>query len=118
DLRLFQIARVKPFREPAVDRSEKLASLIALALIAPEAREAGGGAKLQGSRRLLAGCLDGQLKGRSSIGKLTYIASDFTTNEMILRFPDPFIKTLNHRHGIVERSSCLSEPTLDTENVC
>jgi hypothetical protein len=34
-LSLFQIARVKPFGEPAVDRSEKLASLIPLALVAP-----------------------------------------------------------------------------------
>ena len=31
-----QIERIKPFGEPAVDRSEKLASLIPLALIAPE----------------------------------------------------------------------------------
>jgi hypothetical protein len=33
---VFQIARVKPFSEPAGDRSEKLASLISIALIAPE----------------------------------------------------------------------------------
>ena len=32
-LRLFQIERVKPFGEPAVDRSEKLAGLIPLALM-------------------------------------------------------------------------------------
>ena len=37
-LGLLQIARVKPFGEPAVDRSEKLATLISLALIAPEPR--------------------------------------------------------------------------------
>ena len=39
-LRLFHIVRFKPFCEPAADRSEKLASLIPLALIAPEARHA------------------------------------------------------------------------------
>ena len=37
-LRLLQIARVEPFSEPAVDRREKLAGLIVLALIAPEPR--------------------------------------------------------------------------------
>ena len=40
-LRLLQIERVEALGEPAVDRSEKLASLIPLALIAPEARETG-----------------------------------------------------------------------------
>jgi hypothetical protein len=35
-LGLLQIARVEAFGEPAVDRSEKLACLIPLALIAPE----------------------------------------------------------------------------------
>src|SRR5215471_17167191 len=47
-LRLFQIPRVKPFGEPAEDRSEKLARLIALALIAPEPRHAHCGAKFPG----------------------------------------------------------------------
>ena len=36
----FQIARVKPFGEPTVDRSEKLASFIPLPVIAPEPRHA------------------------------------------------------------------------------
>ena len=39
-LGLFQIERVEAFSEPAVDRSEQVASLIPLALIAPEPREA------------------------------------------------------------------------------
>ena len=50
---LFQIARVKPFSEPAVDRSEKLASLIPLALIAPEPRHAHCGAEFPGFGLLL-----------------------------------------------------------------
>jgi hypothetical protein len=37
-LRLFQIERVEAFGEPAVDRSEKLAGLLLLALVAPEPR--------------------------------------------------------------------------------
>jgi hypothetical protein len=39
-LRLFQIERVEPFDEPAVDRSEKFAGLLPLALIAPQSLHA------------------------------------------------------------------------------
>jgi hypothetical protein len=44
-LRLFQIKRVDPFGEPAVDRSKKLASLLPLDLRTPETREAHCGAE-------------------------------------------------------------------------
>jgi hypothetical protein len=43
-LGLFQIERVKLFGKPAVDRSQKIASLIALSLIAPQRCKARGGA--------------------------------------------------------------------------
>src|SRR6478672_2014149 len=46
-LGLLQIARVKSYCEPPVDRSEKLASVILLALVAPEPRHAHRGARLQ-----------------------------------------------------------------------
>ena len=39
-LGLFQIGRVEPFGEPAVDGRQKIASLTELALVAPEARQA------------------------------------------------------------------------------
>ena len=52
-LRLLQIARVEPFGEPAVDRSEQFARLLRLALVAPEAGEAGGSAKFEQERALL-----------------------------------------------------------------
>ena len=39
-LRFLQIKRVEAFGEPAVDRSKQFASLLRLALITPEAREA------------------------------------------------------------------------------
>ena len=42
-LRLFQIARVEAFSEPAVHRSEKLVCFLALTLITPEPRKAHGG---------------------------------------------------------------------------
>jgi len=35
-LRLLQIERVKPFRKPAIDRSEQFARLLRLTLVAPE----------------------------------------------------------------------------------
>jgi hypothetical protein len=45
-LRLLQIARVEALSKPAVDRSEKLASLVPLTLIAPEPCDARCGAEL------------------------------------------------------------------------
>jgi hypothetical protein len=39
-LGLLQIQRIEPLREPAVDRSQQFASLLRLALVAPEACEA------------------------------------------------------------------------------
>src|SRR4029077_13960751 len=50
-----QIARVEAFGEPAVDRGEEGARFGALALIAPQAREARRGAQLERARPLLAG---------------------------------------------------------------
>ena len=47
-LRLFQIARVKPLSEPPVNRSKQFARFLHLALVAPEACEAGGGAQFIG----------------------------------------------------------------------
>ena len=47
DLDLFQIVCIEALDEPAVDRSEKLAGLLLLALIAPQACEAGSRAQLK-----------------------------------------------------------------------
>jgi hypothetical protein len=47
-LRLFQIERVESLGEPAVDRREKLASFLPLALIAPETGHAHCGAEFPG----------------------------------------------------------------------
>ena len=52
-LSLLQIERVEAFGEPAVDRSEKIAGLIPLALIAPEPRHAHRRAQFPGLRLLL-----------------------------------------------------------------
>ena len=50
-----EVARVEAFGEPAVDRGEEVARFGALALIAPEAREARRGAQLERAGALLAG---------------------------------------------------------------
>jgi hypothetical protein len=52
-LRLLQIARVEPLSEPPVNRSEQFARLLHLALVAPEACQAGDSAKFQQGRSLL-----------------------------------------------------------------
>ncbi len=54
-IRLLQITRIEPLREPPIHRSQQFARLVHLALFAPEAREAHGGAKFPGFRLLLAG---------------------------------------------------------------
>ena len=51
-LGLFQVERVKAFCEPALDRSEKIAGLIPLALIAKKSRHAHRGAQFPGLRLL------------------------------------------------------------------
>ena len=53
-LRLLQIARVEAFGEPPVNRSQQFARLLHLALVAPEACEAHGGAEFPGFGLLLA----------------------------------------------------------------
>ena len=44
---VLQVSRIEPLGEPPVDRGEEIAGLLALALVAPEAGEAGGGAEFQ-----------------------------------------------------------------------
>jgi hypothetical protein len=53
-LRLLQIARVEPLSEPPVNRSQQFARLLHLALVAPEACKAHGGAEFPGFGLLLA----------------------------------------------------------------
>jgi hypothetical protein len=51
-LRVLQIRRVEAFGERRVQRGEQIAGGVAFALIAPEAREARGGAQLERLRLL------------------------------------------------------------------
>jgi hypothetical protein len=55
-------SRVEAFGEPAVDRSQQFASLLHLALVAPEACEAHGGAEFPGLCLLRARYREGTLE--------------------------------------------------------
>jgi len=65
-LSLLQIERVETFSEPAVDRGEKIACLIPLALIAPEPRHAHRRAEFPGLCLLLTGDNERMLEIRFS----------------------------------------------------
>src|SRR5271154_1483149 len=52
-LGFFQVERIEAFGEPAIDRSEKIAAFLPLALIAPEPREACGGSEFSRAGLLL-----------------------------------------------------------------
>ena len=69
-LSLHKIARVKAFGEPAKDRSEKLARLIPLALIAPEPRHAHSSAQFPGLCLLRACNSEGALEIRLRFRRL------------------------------------------------
>ena len=56
----------KPSVNQRVDRGQQVAGLVALALVAPEPREAGGGAQLEGLRLLRARDVDGVVEEASA----------------------------------------------------
>ena len=55
DFASLQIARVKALGEPGIHRSQQIARLLHLALVAPETGEAHGGAEFPGFGLLLTG---------------------------------------------------------------
>ena len=76
-LSLFQIERVEPFCEPAIDRSEEIASLIPLTLVAPEPRHAHRRTEFPGLCLLRAGDDQSALEvasGEHQSGRLTDVA--------------------------------------------
>jgi hypothetical protein len=51
---LLQVERIEAFGKATIDRGEKIVGLLSIALVAPEAGEAGGGAQLKALRPLLS----------------------------------------------------------------
>ena len=96
-LRLLQIERVKAFGEPAVDRSEKLAGLIPLALIAPEPRHAHCGAQLPGLCLLLTRYRERALEIRFRFCRiwLRRLECDFPGDAIDLGLVQPFFGFLD-----------------------
>ena len=92
-LRLLQIERVEPFSEPAVDRSEQFASLLRLALVTPEAREAHCGAEFPGFGLLLARDRECTLEIRFSFRRIRFrrLQRDFPCNAIDLGLVPPFL---------------------------
>src|SRR6516164_1424401 len=60
-LRLFQVSRVEAFGEPMVDWCQKGMGFLALALLLPQASQAGRGTEFPRFRLLRAGYTDGLL---------------------------------------------------------
>jgi hypothetical protein len=86
-LGLFQIARVEPFGEPAINRSEQFASLLCLPLVAPKPRHAHCRAEFPGLCLLLSRNRERPLETRFHFCRVRLRAHrrDFSSDAMDLR---------------------------------
>jgi hypothetical protein len=110
-LRLLQIARVKTFREPAVNRSQQFARLAYLALVAPEACEAHGGAEFPRFGLLLAGDCEGALevRFRFHVIVLRRHQRDLARNAIDLSLEPPLLGFLGRYARFVDAAPSLIE---------
>src|SRR5262245_52502370 len=69
-LGLLQIRRVKPLREPAIDRGQARVRLGALALLLPEPTQAQRGTQLQRPGLLATGHVQGLVEAGSGLGEI------------------------------------------------
>src|SRR5262249_25809983 len=111
--RLLQIERIEPFTEPAVDRSEKIAALIPLALITPEPRHAHRCAQFPGLCLLLACNRESALKipFRLRRVRLRRLQGDFAGNTMNFGLVPSFLAHLDRRHRFTNTSLGIGELT-------
>jgi hypothetical protein len=103
-LRIHQIARVEPLRKPLVGRSQQFARLPHLALIAPEACEAHGGAEFPGFGLLLAGDSESALEASLRFSKIAPWRSkrDFASGAIDLGFTPRFFPRFNCGHCLAD----------------
>jgi hypothetical protein len=96
-LRLLQIARIEAFLKPAVDRSEKLASLLPFTLIAPEPRHAHCRAQFPGLCLLRSGDCERTLKIRLRFRRVTLrrLERRFTGNAIDFGLPPWLFRPLS-----------------------
>src|SRR5271169_3683600 len=103
-LRLLQIKRVEALGEPAVDRSEQIAGLISLALIAPEPRHAHRGAEFPGFCLLRTGDRKCTLEIRFRFRRiwLRRHEREVAGYSMEVRLEPPFIGCFRQSHRFVD----------------
>jgi hypothetical protein len=98
-LRLLQVQRVKALSEPAVNRSKQFNRLLHLALVAPEAREAHGGAEFPGLGLLLAGYSECASEFDLSLALTLHREERIADNTVELGFEHTFIHVLHGGKG-------------------
>jgi tetratricopeptide (TPR) repeat protein len=99
-LSLFQIAHVETFSEPAVDRSEQVASLIPLALIAPEPRHAHRGAQFLKFRALPTRNREGQIIVLLGSGVIAAGQKQITSHTVYGRLGRPVVSSVHDLHSL------------------
>jgi hypothetical protein len=112
-LRLDQIARVEPLRKPPVNRSQQFARFAHLALVAPEAGEAHGGAEFPGLGLLLTGAQEGALEVRFGLRSVSLrrCKRDFAGRAIKLGVPPPFLDCFDRRDCFVDAAPSVVELT-------
>ena len=110
-LGLFQIERVEPFGEPAVNWSKQFASLPHLALVAPKAREAHCGAEFKGFGLLLARNCECALEIYLRFRRIRRwrLQRHFAGNTIDLGLPPPFFGGLDRCYGFTNAAPSLVE---------
>src|SRR5258708_511468 len=109
-LRLLQVRRVETLGKPAVDRREEFAGFVALASVAPESGEAGGGAQLPEVRALPPRNGDRLVKTLFRRLKITDTDEQFAANTMHVSLGPAFLVCLNLERSIVELLKPLTQP--------
>ena len=112
-LRVLQIERLEALRKPTINRSQQFARLPHLALVAPETREAHGGAQFPGFGLLLAGDGEGALEVRLCFAcvSLRGLQLEFSGNTVDLGLPQSFSGRFDCRHRFTNARPSRSELT-------
>src|SRR5262249_9428376 len=103
-LRLLQVARAETFGEPAVDRSEELASLLPLAVIAPEPRPTHCGAQLVNLCTSLLGLGEREVIVVFRRYRVASASLQFTAHAMQVGFDKPLFRRFNCLCCIIKTS--------------
>jgi hypothetical protein len=106
-LRLLQDRRVEAFGEPSVDRGEEIVGFGALALVAPQAGEAGGGVQLKNLCALPLGDGNGSLIVFLRSGLIACGAQQVAVDSLHLRFGKSLLGGVDDAGGLREAKEAL-----------